>query len=779
MNKKSKFAIFLSLLLVMIFFVTACGNQNLPSTSNSNGGNGSIGGSHTVSTFDSGESISEIDNAQSNGKSLGMSVTYDGDKTMMKFQNSQFANYNSSVDKRHYQSGDFKPAWRELQIRLNFSINDLTPLKASGASDAFSLLQAQGFQGVDIVNGPVAQIVESGTVSNTFVDLAQYRKYLPNLFKVINENEIVRQSVVAANGKVYYAPYFDGIDDVETMFICRTDWVELLLDDNVEKFDKQVGLVQPYDGVADGKITYDKAKILNSAYNGFYDSMNTSFVVSDSDVDNEGKAKTLTASDTHRVTVSYNSGEGIIARQNRLTTKNGEELVKALKDYIKEMYMKEGQEVISKPSDLFIGQNACYNVDELVALWRCVLTNPELLSGNASTVMVPFYPRHKSADRANQVLQLVQLWGVRGYESRNGYFYLDDKGLLQDARVSDDMMQALEYLHQIYQEGLICKDYSTGSTSGAEEYRATFNQENRGFMTYDYNQTTTIFNDIKDSYSYYRNISPVLYPVADWDNKAVATTGDANKYSVTGEDVLYQYTESWRSVKTEGWAILQSTANKADKGYLKKALEVLDYMYSEEGQILMTYGPNEWIEFNGTEISTIDYFGKQVPKISEDAMTELTDQNIGAGNYTNYYRYFVGSTLPIGFIKEQGMEYQAADEKGKVGLARVETAAKVTKTLKHASLTRDPEKVQNSLIVTTFPLSNAQSTDLATKCVGLSTNFNNSSAAGKNIFHDYVINGFNTTKTLSKEGLLSLIKNDYALNEYLMTYRTVYYGMYR
>lgn len=711
------------------------------------------------------QEVVDISTVNADNAKVRMSVLYNELATRMKYD-STYTPYSSIPDGTRYQNGAWKPTWKELQDRLKFSITDVTPEKAQSMSNAFDLLQANKFATVDIVSGPVSSIVEEGTKNNRFTDLTQYKEYLPDFFKFINENEIVKASITSDNGAIYYAPYFDGFDDVETMFICRVDWVQKLLDDEITVFSKDSNGVETSSTQANSP-TYDEGRTLaanknTTYYNGYYDSMDTSFEALKSD----GTKQT--------VSVKYNSGEGIIALQNALATKNGKSLTETLKTYINKYYVTPGY--ISKPSELFCGQNACYNADELIALWRCVYTNPALLNGSANADIVPFYPRARTADRANQVLQLCQIWGVRGYESRNGYFYLDENGKLQDSRTSDDMMESLELLNQIYNEGLILHDYMKDVRT--QEHREYYNTQNLGFMTYDYNQTTSIFNEtINDSQTPYRNISPILYPVADWDNKATAVDGKSGQYNMTTND-LYQYTESWRSVKGEGWAINFETA-KTNPAAFKKALEVFNYMYTKEGQTLMTFGPDAYIATNTDgSLQTITYKGRQVPKIKPETLAELKDRDKGKGNYTNYYRYYVGATLPLGFVKEQGMEYQTVDKKGLAGLDIINKAAEMG-TLKHASVVRDNAKIQNSLVPTTFALSRTQNETANNTTADLAKNFNNSSADGQNVFHSYVMNGFNNGNiTISREALVTKIKDEWKLNSYLRIHQNAYDKMY-
>ena len=175
-------------------------------------------------------------------------------------------------------------------------------------------------------------------------------------------------------------------------------------------------------------------------------------------------------------------------------------------------------------------------------------------------------------------------------------------------------MDGIERLNQLYKEKLILQDFNDNSATsgGSGKYREDLCKDNLGFMTYDYNQTTTILNRAHEEEHEGFNLAPVMPAIANWLNDG--------KY--------FHFTESIRSVKTEGWGI---TTN-ATGNVLYKALQLFDYFWSEEGNRLMSYGPEAWID------GTIEYMGRTVPKLSAKALEELA--TLAAGNYTNYYRRF-------------------------------------------------------------------------------------------------------------------------------------------
>lgn len=532
-----------------------------------------------------------------------------------------------------------------------------------------------------------------------------FKPHMPNFKQFLEENAIVKTTITAGDGHIYYTPYFDGYDDIERMLMLRADWVQKLLDDDT--------------------VTYDTDRKVETFYTPYMPET----------LDTTVKAVTADGSGTQDVKIKYD--KNVITIQNELETKDGANLVQALKDYIDTTYAG----VYAKRSDLFCGQDAAYNADELVALMRCVLANTKLLTGQSEYDAVPFYPRKYQAGRVRQMFSLMEIWGVHGQESRSNYFYVDGEGKLKDGRFDADTMDGLERLNMLYKEGLILKDFdkdeSTAGLNGGD-HRARLCNDNLGFMTYDYNQTTTVYNDSVDIEGF--NLTPVLPPVADWDD-------DGN---------YYQFTASWRSVKTDGWAILANVAN--DEAKLHRALALFDYQYSPEGNRLMSYGPEAWID------GEIQYNGKMVPKLSDAALTELKE--LANGNYTNYYRKWLGATFPIGYVKEQGMEYQTVSEKGKVGLDYILRACELG-TMKHLVPTlKDGMSPAMSLVPTAFALSSEEEQLIKDSCDDLIVAFRDgNNDTDRILFTDYVIYGFGGTDAngntlLTKEALPDYMFND-------------------
>lgn len=589
-----------------------------------------------------------------------------------------------------------KPVWQELSNKLNFKINDLSyqGLYKDVAAQWTELISGTKLDNADMITATAKNITTYGVTDGMFEDLSKHLDKMPNFKKFLDNNSVVRKSILSNNDAIYYAPYFDGYDDLERMMMLRVDWVEKLLDSNA---------------------TLDTAATVSTVYSKFMPSaLNQKFTVVKAD-----------GSGTQEVTKNY--AKNIIDIQNDLATKNGKNLVEALRSYIDSTYGS----AFAKRSELFCGVNAAYDADELVALLRCVKANPQLLTGQSdSGKVVPFYPRDYTADRTADVTRFAEIFGVRGLDGRNGFLFIDENGELQDARFQENTWNGLSRLNALYKEGLILKDYNkSGAVSGSaftgdNTYRGMLNKQNYGFMTYDYNQTSTVVNALGDGATPEIagfNFTPVLPPFTDWGYK---TSTNAVEYT--------RFTDSWRSVKSDGWAILAS----APKARKERAIVLMDYLFSEEGAKLMSYGPSDWID------GTIDYNGKKVPKLSQKALDEL--QFYTGGNYTNYYRRYLGGTFPVGYVKEQGMEYQTVHAKGRVGLDNILRAIELG-TVSH--LVVNTEGVTDSrlyTVPTTLPYTKVQEDVITNQCADLQNtwfNVNKSNTEG-NAFISAITVGF-------------------------------------
>ncbi len=684
-----------------------------------------------------GTSSSTGDSTEEEKVTLTMSVYYDNDDRHMKFIEGAAANLPySSCDGNTYKAGDFKPVWKAIQKNLNFKIDDQSPTGKVAIKDNFSTLVTQAFKSnskdINIAQGNSDQILSEGTTNKTILDLSQYLDKMPNFKKFLTDNPVVKKTISSADGKIFYAPYFDGFDDIERMLMLRQDWVEKLLDGDLPS-------------------TLDTTAISDKSYTPFY----TTDINSSIDV--------LKADESGKDTITKNvpAAKNIIKQMNATENLTGASAVKLLRDYIDEVY---GTTYGTKRSDLFCSGRAVYDVDELVALFRCVKANAKFLTGKADVTITPLFPRAKTSDRTTDLYRFLQFFGVRGTESRNNWFYVDNTtGKLVDTRATSEFADGLEKLHQMYKEGLIMQNFTDAQINGKDDYRGPMytcadGTANIGFATYDYNQTTTIYNDTTKDKD--MKLISVLPAVADWDD---GETGN-----------FIHYTESWRSVKTQGWFITAKTAS--DEKKLAKALELFDYLYSDEGNRLMSYGPDGYLKKDSSgNIVTMDYQGKQVPVLSDNCKAELNNANIGNGNYTNYYRYYLGATLPVGYVKEQGMEYQTVSTKAQPSLNTINKAIQYG-VLQHVNHKTDNSKHINDIVPTTLPFTEAQNTNLGSNFTALNTAFTSNKSNVMTI-SKIVINGWSTQDNLdfsTKEKYLDTVKNQLKVTQFETLYNEAY-----
>ena len=685
----------LALVLVMMLTLVACPKPPVP-------------GPDPDPTFD-------LEYAE--GTVLRMATGYQKTTQGISFKDASVFNGQDSMvlaDGKEYRVGDLKPTWAELSDRLNIDFVDLWT-GAGSAEKEFKVWQEKLGE-VDMVSGSVSILNENG-VAGKLVNIAEYLDHMPNFKAYLDANPIVRLSITGdtETGAIYFSPYFDGVNDIERMPLMRTDWVEKLLN---------------------GAGDFTAAASNNLAAAEYEPYMPTSGKVTVDAVNKEGTA-------VIQLTKDYDKAGNIIKVMNDALaagTVTGVEAVNMLRDYIDAAY--NGYYGTNR-ADLFIGQNAAWDADELVALLRCVVANPQTLNGT-DTVQGLFSREDSNNQRKVDVFRFAgTLFGVRGLESRQDYLYVGNDGLLHDARQEEATYVAIERMNDMVKEGLI----SSSFVNNQAESSTTMLEKDLGFMHYDYNQTQTIFNETKlqDGEKY----MAVMVPVARWNDG-------------TGETYM-RFTESWRSVKTDGWAIsLAGVGDDTDK--LHAALAIIDYAYSKEGQILMSYGPDEFIAKNADgSLKMFNFNGQEWPVISDATYKELWDRE--NGNYTNYARHYIGSTLS--FAKSQSFEYQCTHVVGKEGAGYISTAIGLG-TIKHPelALTDNPWWTSVPTVLPTTKTENDMIGGYSELGSGSSGNFS-SAKGGKNLLIDVIIGGYTGDGTSSRAEVINTVTKTWHGEQYL------------
>ena len=557
-----------------------------------------------------------------------------------------------------------------------------------------------------MVAGNATALNEYGA-KGQLVDIAQYLDLMPNFKAYLEANPIVRVSITGTDaegnlGAIYFSPYFDGVSDIERMPLMRTDWVEKLLN-------------------GEGEFTAAASGTLSTAVYTPY--MPTSGKVAIDVVKKDGSA-------VESITKDYDKAGNIVAKMNAAGAISGVEAVNMLRKYIDEAY--NGYYGTNR-ADLFIGQNAAWDADELVALLRCVVSNAQTLNGT-DTVYGLFSREDDNNQRRIDMFRFAgTLFGVRGLESRQDYLYVGADGKLHDSRMEKDTYEALARMNAMVQEGLI----SASFVNMSDEDTGTLLANDLGFMHYDYNQTQTVYNETKLQEG--EKYMAVMVPVARWFDGSNAN------------GVYMRFTESWRSVKTDGWAISKAGIGD-DQNKLYAALKLIDYAYSAEGQILMSYGPDAFIKTNADgSYVTFNFNGQPMPVISDATYTELWEK--ASGNYTNYARQFLGSTLS--FMKSQAFEYQCTHNVGKEGAGYISTAIALG-TIKHPELDMC-ENPWYTIVPTVLPLTTVEEQQIK-DFAELSNNF--STSKGKvNYLVDLMVKGFTIEGMGSVDACVDTVTN--------------------
>ena len=713
--KKSR--ILIALLLVVSMFtvlLAGCGNKidvNQYTQPTATENNQSSEGQNT-------ETAAAGELTYADGTVLRMATGYNSVKTGLSFDAETAGDGITLADGNTYHAGDLKPTWVEVEKLLNVKFED--KYQGNSASNEFDYWKERLGE-IDMVSGNASKLTEYGEAGSV-VDIAPYLDMMPNFKAYLEQNPIVRLSITGntTTGAIYFSPYFDGVNDIERMPLMRVDWVAKLLDGEgafsaSASNSTAAPVYQPYMPTS-GKVAIDTVK--------------------------------LDGSGVETVTKDYDKAGNIIEKMNAAGSMSGVDAVNMLRTYIDECY--DGYYGTQR-SNLFIGQNAAWDADELVALLRCVVANPQSLNGTDS-VQGLFSREDDNNQRRVDIMRFAgHLFGVRGLESRQDYLFIDTDGTMKDARQQVETYKAIERMNAMAKEGLLSKSFMDTST----ESSSTMLENDLGFMSYDYNQTQTIMNATKLQMEDGEKYMAVMVPVALWQDGANGGT-------------YMRFTESWRSVKTDGWGISKAGV-EGNQDKLYAALKLIDFAYSDKGMILMSYGPDAFIKTNpdGSYV-TFTFNGKEMPEIADATYEELWSK--AKGNYTNYARMYLGSTLS--FVKNQAFEYQCTHEVGKEGAGYISTAIGLG-TIKHPELAVTSNPWYTS-VPTVLPTTK-QENDLINQYTDLSSKGKFSQNKGEsNEFINEIVVGYAEQGMGNAEAAAAQVKDVMGGSQYLQLKQTAW-----
>lgn len=729
-NKKIAMAVIATVMAgTMVIPLAACNPDN-----NDDGGKVDL---EKWNVFDANGNINYDAYKRDGEVTLNIAIGHDGNTTSTSFNSG--ATY-TLADGVTYQGGAMKPAWKQMGQDLNITWNDVFVGSKAGQTDSNlnTIIKGSGkvtYEETDMFTSDLSVIVSQISKGTDILNLGDYLDYMPNFKNFLEANPIVYLSLLQdgmsttdGSGKsLYVAPYFDGNDDIERYCIIRQDWASKILDGDTplatgEKFSEKCAAktsVQPYmtgltslkvdvtDPTPDENGGYTKDKVVYKNYANVKTQLKTE----------NTPLRNVFDEITNKTVTIPNDGYGgnIVAIMNAAIAANanvtGDKLAGLFRAYVDACYTTTSDGTTSyyaanKRSDLFNGYDAAWDVDDLVAMLRCVMTNQGSLLSDGHTQVFGIAPRDGTNKRTPDMVKLAcQLYGARGGESRYEYTYIDNAGNLQDARNDKAFYQAMDNMNKLRQEGLIVDYVGTNAFLNESGYYAgdvkKNNQQNaETFMMYDYCQTQTAVGfykegvtgvDVPTGY----NFAPVLTPVSKWDVNADGTISDSE---------YFRFTESWRSTKTSGLALNGGLVN--DKAKLKAALQFVDYLYSKDGQIVSTYGPmatnangaggfwynaeatqaqkdaGTYFTYKGVKYAGTLYKGAYTPTVTDavkDSFKIFDKEKLPetvkgvALSFTNYARMLIGSTLPIG-VKDQSFEDQLTSAVGKEGSKKVGAA---------------------------------------------------------------------------------------------------------
>lgn len=500
--------------------------------------------------------------------------------------------------------GEKKITWQYIEKELGFTLEDVVDQKEK-SSTMISNANKEGFKSYTIYGGnSIADDLMNYGPQGAFVNLKEYLEFMPNLKKYLNNNPNISKAITAYDGGIYHLPYVAEVNNYARVFLGREDWVTSLLDST--------------------NILENETDTLTVKYNGYWSRNKTNVI----------KLQNRAARN------------GVLDRDTALNT---------LKSYIKETYPE-----YNRPSQLYIGENAKYDIDELVALWRVVKLSPDTLSKVTTgkvvpdTIITPFFMRKTSNNK--ELLRLINYFdGEKVHStdssSMSGVIYMDNNREIQFSYATASFLSKLDYLKDFYSEGLIYRDFA--DTSNKIDIRKTLffsdsksSQNEFGFMTMDWIASTTGGSTKVDAF---------LPPV---------TT--ISKADITQ---FIHYVENTRSIKPDGWSI-SSAASDSEK---YAAIMLFDYMFSDKGRAVQNYSvPDIW-EAGKFERSSD---GKVYPIFKQWFFD--TSKELANGSIATFLRDYLGSQLPLGYQKEIGPEVQSQTENGLKALELYTTKNVVT-----------------------------------------------------------------------------------------------------
>ena len=440
---------------------------------------------------------------------------------------------------REYSIGSLKPVYSSLSERFDVVFK-------SHASDS----EAEA----ELILGDLNELSERGaSKKNSLLDFRDYLDMMPNLSAYLEENPTVLLSLFASSrDKSFYAIPIPGLfRQPSALPLFNEEVVRTLLDGDepfVSNDTAELSNIKCFPSIP--LSTRIMVPVLSGGEVSYFEKPNA----------RHGNILTL-----------MNDEFGV-------TPITGERAVGMLRGYIDLMY----GDMLERRSDLFLGEGAMYDSDELVALLRCVMLNRETLGlGNEGcAVTVSSY---------DELLILTEMiFGVRGISSHSPHLYFDGEGNLIDSRINANSYTAASRMRALIAEGLVTV------TDSAEAYKDS--------------ALTLYLSGSSDSRSTDGAFSVALPPLAYYSDFS-----EVSRYL----SCIDMYSDC---------AISALGSVKDDSVKLNAVLGMVDYLYSDEGRELINLGGGAFCE------------GDLAAELSRDLANSLS-----AGDYNAYLRDYLGA----------------------------------------------------------------------------------------------------------------------------------------
>lgn len=251
------------------------------------------------------------------------------------------------------------------------------------------------------------------------IDLTPFLRYMPHLSDLLTKNEKLKSALTSPDGKLYSVPTVTSNMYQSQALAARTEWIKALLNGEGDFRAESSDIISP------SEIRYKP-----TSRDGHFEIETNSGTV----IKNTVKSGNI-------ISVMNAMAEG--------GALDGVQAVNLLRKYIDVAY---GGYYGTERANLFIGENAAWCADELVALLRCIKANSYTLGVDSTSGIAVGRDIEYSL-----VCLCIELFGIDSLDTERGLISLTDSGFIYSG---DDVTvkTAVVAISTMIYEGLISLD---------------------------------------------------------------------------------------------------------------------------------------------------------------------------------------------------------------------------------------------------------------------------------------------------------------------------------